>query len=175
MIGDKVKCIICGKEFIQIRHHHKMCSTSCREERKLEYTKEITKSRFIIFERDNFKCVYCGRSSIEHGVLLNVDHIIPKVKGGKHSIYNTVTACKECNMDKGNNYIKLEIYERILEELIKRNKGISYTAMLFVKRVFTEHFGLEFCSEEQKGKNSIAHKLMKQIKELEKPCKNCKP
>ena len=37
--------------------------------------------RFNIFNRDNFRCTYCGRSSSEDGVKLEVDHIIPVAKG----------------------------------------------------------------------------------------------
>ena len=56
--------------------------------------------RFNIFNRDNFRCTYCGRSSSEDGVKLEVDHIIPVVKGGKNTEENLTTACYECNRGK---------------------------------------------------------------------------
>lgn len=60
------------------------------------------KLRFYIFERDNFKCEYCGSKKGTHNnVILHVDHIIPVSKGGKNNICNLVTSCEKCNLGKG--------------------------------------------------------------------------
>ena len=56
------------------------------------------KLRFEVFKRDSFTCQYCGRSAPE--VLLEADHIEPKAKGGKDTILNLITACKDCNGGK---------------------------------------------------------------------------
>jgi 5-methylcytosine-specific restriction endonuclease McrA len=56
------------------------------------------KLRFEVFKRDSFTCQYCGRSAPE--VLLEADHIEPKAKGGKDTIFNLITACKDCNGGK---------------------------------------------------------------------------
>lgn len=37
---------------------------------------------FQILSRDNFTCCGCNRSAREHGVVLHVDHIVPRSKGG---------------------------------------------------------------------------------------------
>lgn len=50
-----------------------------------------------IFRRDNYTCQYCGTKTSP----LTVDHIIPKVLGGKESWTNLVTACVSCNNRKG--------------------------------------------------------------------------
>ena len=55
---------------------------------------------FSIFERDNFTCQYCGRTPKAHRVVLVVDHIDPKKRGGDNSIDNLITACIECNSGK---------------------------------------------------------------------------
>ena len=57
------------------------------------------KLRFDVFKRDDFQCQYCGRRSPD--VILEVDHIIPKKKGGKDEFENLVTSCFECNRGKG--------------------------------------------------------------------------
>jgi len=57
------------------------------------------KVRFDVFNRDGFKCQYCGQSP--PAVLLELDHIIPKSKGGLDSIDNYATACFDCNRGKG--------------------------------------------------------------------------
>jgi 5-methylcytosine-specific restriction endonuclease McrA len=63
--------------------------------------KEITKSlRFEIFKRDKFTCQYCGRQTPT--VVLEIDHIIPKVEGGPLADPNNlITACFDCNRGKG--------------------------------------------------------------------------
>jgi len=57
------------------------------------------KKRFDVLKRDGFTCQYCGRRTPD--VLLEVDHIIPKSKGGPDTIDNLVTACFDCNRGKG--------------------------------------------------------------------------
>ena len=54
--------------------------------------------RFEVFRRDNFTCVYCGRSAPE--VKLHVDHKIPWKIVKKHEMNNLVTACSNCNRGK---------------------------------------------------------------------------
>lgn len=58
------------------------------------------KIRFEVFKRDGFKCAYCGQSPPT--VILEVDHIDPKSKGGKDDINNLLTACFGCNRGKTN-------------------------------------------------------------------------
>ena len=65
-----------------------------------------TRSRYIlasirvsVLNRDNYKCVFCGRSSKQ--VSLEVDHIIPFAKGGSNDIDNLQTLCFDCNRGKG--------------------------------------------------------------------------
>jgi len=59
--------------------------------------KKIILSRKNILRRDSHRCQYCGKSDI----MLTVDHIMPKAKGGEDSWENLVTACVECNNRKG--------------------------------------------------------------------------
>lgn len=56
--------------------------------------------RFKILNRDNFTCKYCGRKPPE--VKLQVDHIIPRSKGGADIESNLVVSCSECNLGKTN-------------------------------------------------------------------------
>jgi hypothetical protein len=57
--------------------------------------------RWQVFERDDFKCVACGKSAHD-GAILHIDHIIPKSKGGKNTIDNYQTLCHLCNIGKSN-------------------------------------------------------------------------
>jgi len=52
-----------------------------------------------IFERDDFRCVYCGERFAPEQ--LTIDHVEPRVRGGDRSDGNLVTACGACNTLKG--------------------------------------------------------------------------
>jgi 5-methylcytosine-specific restriction endonuclease McrA len=57
--------------------------------------------RWQVFQRDNWKCVSCGRNS-QNDVILHVDHIIPRSRGGSDSLENYQTLCHLCNIGKSN-------------------------------------------------------------------------
>ncbi len=56
------------------------------------------KMRFDVLHRDKFTCRYCGRSAPD--VILQVDHIFPKSKGGSNTLENLITSCVDCNIGK---------------------------------------------------------------------------
>lgn len=58
--------------------------------------RNVAFTRFNLFLRDGFECVYCG--SAEE---LTFDHLIPRRLGGKTSWTNIVAACSKCNLRKG--------------------------------------------------------------------------
>ncbi len=53
-------------------------------------------TRFNVFLRDGFACLYCGAA---HD--LTFDHLTPRSKGGRTTWENIVTACGPCNLRKG--------------------------------------------------------------------------
>lgn len=59
--------------------------------------------RIKVLSRDNFRCVFCGRSpATDVGVQLHIDHILPFSKGGAATLDNLQTLCLECNLGKSN-------------------------------------------------------------------------
>lgn len=54
--------------------------------------------REYLLEKFGRKCVYCGAENVP----LQVEHIIPKARGGSNRVSNLTIACKECNQRKGN-------------------------------------------------------------------------
>ena len=57
-----------------------------------------------IFQRDHFKCQYCGLDGLErfeNWLVLTVDHLHPAARGGSRRMDNLVTACQPCNVLKG--------------------------------------------------------------------------
>ena len=56
-------------------------------------------SRFNIFARDQNRCQYCGHVFARAG--LNLDHVVPRSKGGRSTWENVVCSCHRCNRLKG--------------------------------------------------------------------------
>jgi len=50
------------------------------------------------FERDGFRCVYCGL--VYPAEALTLDHVEPRMRGGDRSAGNLVTCCATCNAQK---------------------------------------------------------------------------
>lgn len=77
--------------------------------------------RFEIFKRDNFQCQYCGKRVPE--VILEIDHIIPKSKGGKDDSINLVTSCFSCNRGKSNILLSDNVTKNISKQDISNLKS----------------------------------------------------
>jgi 5-methylcytosine-specific restriction endonuclease McrA len=60
------------------------------------YRATVALSRRAVFARDSWACQYCGAATE------NVDHVIPKSRGGRHVWDNVVAACRRCNSKKEN-------------------------------------------------------------------------
>ena len=56
-------------------------------------------SRFNIYSRDQNRCQYCGRQFPR--AELNLDHVVPRSKGGTSVWENVVCSCHRCNRLKG--------------------------------------------------------------------------
>lgn len=119
--GNKMEDIaLTKKESEQIANDIKYIFFSFK---KALHTPEKTlNKRFLILKRDNFRCIYCGRDSVQKDIKLHIDHIIPRSKGGSDDINNLVTSCSECNLTKADYYCKLEEIQRIVTE---RNKNFK--------------------------------------------------
>jgi hypothetical protein len=111
------------------------------------------KERFGIFKRDNFTCQYCGRTP--PAVVLELDHIIPKSKGGINSTNNYITACFDCNRGKGKNELdnipqsikdKIDILKEKQKQLKAFNRYIEKQEkeltdnIEIINNVFSEYF-----------------------------------
>jgi 5-methylcytosine-specific restriction endonuclease McrA len=56
-------------------------------------------SRFNVYARDESRCQYCGRRLPRSE--LNLDHVVPRSRGGRTSWDNVVCSCIACNLRKG--------------------------------------------------------------------------
>ncbi len=61
--------------------------------------KEVKFTRNNLFERDKNTCQYCGVKLDRKD--LNIDHVVPRQRGGRTTWSNVVCSCVPCNRRKG--------------------------------------------------------------------------
>jgi 5-methylcytosine-specific restriction endonuclease McrA len=61
---------------------------------KVPFRARATLTRRAVFARDDHRCQYCGAAAE------NIDHVVPRSRGGAHEWENVVAACKRCNAKK---------------------------------------------------------------------------
>jgi 5-methylcytosine-specific restriction endonuclease McrA len=66
---------------------------------RVPYRSRVPLSRRAVFARDEHRCQYCNRPAE------NIDHVIPRSRGGEHSWENVVASCRPCNARKENRYL----------------------------------------------------------------------
>jgi len=67
---------------------------------RVPYRHEAPLTRRAVFARDEWACQYCGATAE------NLDHVIPRSRGGTHTWDNVVAACRRCNSRKENRLIE---------------------------------------------------------------------
>ncbi|MEA1964431.1 MAG: HNH endonuclease [Candidatus Aerophobetes bacterium] len=66
--------------------------------------REVKFTRRNIYKRDKNICQYCGKKFKTEE--LNIDHVVPLSRGGKHSWSNVVCSCISCNLRKGSKTLR---------------------------------------------------------------------
>ena len=61
---------------------------------KVPFRARAALNRRAVFARDEHRCQYCGAAAE------NIDHVIPRSRGGPHTWENVVAACRPCNTRK---------------------------------------------------------------------------
>lgn len=114
-----------------------------------------SKTRWEIFRRDGFKCIYCG--SVDE---LVIDHVDPFAHGGSDSKDNFATACRKCNAGKRDQRLvpPLAADSGFESERAVRCDGVDYRNHLHrdwsQALQHVSHFSVvEYC---QKGKKTYA-------------------
>ncbi|MGB3204224.1 MAG: RNA-guided endonuclease IscB [Crinalium sp.] len=89
--------------------------------------------REYLLEKFNRKCIYCDATDTK----LEIEHLIPKSKGGSNRVSNLGLACRTCNQSKGNRDIaeflsdQPDLLKRILS---KAKKPLADTAAVNTTR-----------------------------------------
>lgn len=63
---------------------------------RVPHRSRVPVSRRAVFLRDGHRCQYCDRPAE------NLDHVIPRSRGGTHTWENVVASCRSCNARKEN-------------------------------------------------------------------------
>ena len=74
---------------------------------------EMKFNRQNLLERDDYRCQYCGKNLPAKE--LNMDHVVPRDRGGGTTWENVVISCTKCNSKKSNRSPK-EAGMRLLKE-----------------------------------------------------------
>ena len=61
---------------------------------KVPFRARAALNRRAVFARDHHRCQYCGSPAD------NIDHVVPRSRGGEHVWENVVAACRACNTRK---------------------------------------------------------------------------
>ena len=64
--------------------------------------------REYVLAKWNYTCAYCGVA----GVPLELDHVLPRSRGGSNRASNRVAACHSCNQQKGNSPIEEYLHDK---------------------------------------------------------------
>ncbi len=128
--------------------------------------------KLYIYERDDKKCFFCGKSLKYNKITL--DHYLPKSKKGTTDVFNLVTCCKFCNISKGNKipkdyketilnlFLKAVYDNRIDKASLKISKKELSTELSNVDRVedLTDHFIFQSNTKRFYIKNNKVYKIV---------------
>lgn len=98
--GRGARCLKCKSEFSNPKPYKAFYRL--KEKQKLydipiEIDREDVAQLFEVFEGE---CIYCGVKESKETGTMNLEHIIPMKRGGRHHISNFVISCKSCNAKK---------------------------------------------------------------------------
>lgn len=86
-------------EFMRKEQAEEKATKPVDEQRESDFY-NIAENRLKVFERDGYRCQYCGKQLTRFSATL--DHIQPVSHGGTNSFDNLITACLHCNSRRGN-------------------------------------------------------------------------
>ncbi len=115
----------------KIKNKKKRKIISRSDSNKFYKSEEWLRLRVRVLEKYECKCMMCGRSPKNHGVVIHVDHIKPRSKYPNLALEfsNLQLLCADCNLGKSNKYstdwrpsedleeIDMELDNQLLDEL----------------------------------------------------------
>lgn len=87
--------------------------------------------REYLLEKWGRKCAYCGKRNVP----LEIEHIVPKSRGGTDRVSNLTISCHECNQEKGNMTAEEFGHPKIQKQAEKSLKATSFMNTIHWKLV----------------------------------------
>lgn len=148
VLTGKAEILESGHAWRSERHSHPVPSTVVLKEFRhtgSRYHEPAILSQQNLFQRDEYRCVYCERHVLElkPRETLTRDHLTPRAAGGRDDWRNCVTACSTCNHFKDRRHLS-EIQSQVAELETKlltttdRNKQVQLERDLERLRPFTK-------------------------------------
>lgn len=108
-----------------------------------------------VAERAGYRCEYCHAPEVVFNFPLEVEHIVPKARGGGEDLDNLALACRACNLFKSDRETGLD--EEAKVELFNPRRHI-----------WVQHFRVNFQTGELDGLTPIARATITQL-QLNRP------
>lgn len=98
VLKDKAEILVPNGQVFRSEHLELDAPSVLRLRRfvKVPYRVQAPLTRRAVFARDDWTCQYCGAPAE------NLDHVVPRSRGGTHTWDNVVAACRRCNSRKEN-------------------------------------------------------------------------
>ena len=93
--------------------------------------------REYLLDKWGRKCVYCGKDNLP----LEVEHIIPKSRGGSSRVSNLTISCRKCNLKKGSQTAKEFGFPKIQVQAKKSLKSTVF--MNVVRKILAKQINAE--------------------------------
>ncbi len=101
LLKEKAELIECAEERLHAARTSLPVPLVIRLVYYVRIPRQVTMAptRRSVLLRDNHTCQYCGATGTQ--AILTMDHLLPRSRGGETTWENVVTACRACNMRKG--------------------------------------------------------------------------
>lgn len=124
-----------GQDVVRCKRCNRQCYNAPRAEtgkpqRNIRSRPDLSfGQRERILRRDSARCFLCGRDPAQHGVILNVAHVLSVHEGRAMGVEdeilfddaNLVAACEECNQGMGKFSLEPRIWLALCRAQMRRN------------------------------------------------------
>jgi 5-methylcytosine-specific restriction endonuclease McrA len=133
------RCALDEPSVVRLRYHV-----------RVPHQAHVPLSRRAVFVRDGHRCQYCGAPAE------NIDHIVPRSKGGPHSWDNVVAACRRCNARKRDHFLDQSGMRLRHPPTVPRGRAWALAALGAVLPDWEPYLGVQVVSLNFAGESAAA-------------------